>query len=158
MENFTKIKGLVALVSVLFFFTSCDKAQEPAPYLQAVVSSNAATAPVPCVSENYALDANGVGAYQLPAPRSVNMTTLITGLSYQLPMTQTKYIITPNGKELSVWQGVDFIQIPLNNKITFLSTAWSECNKGYESKCVRYTDGRVVLSLTTDQAVLPFAN
>ena len=157
MENFTKLKGLVALVSVLFF-ASCDKAQEPAPYLQAVVSSNAATAPVPCASDNYALDANGVGAYQLPAPRYVNMTTSITGLTYLLPMTQTKYVITPNGKELSVWQGVDFPPIPLINKITFLATAWSECNKGYESKCVRYTDGRVVLSLTTDQAVLPFEN
>lgn len=156
MENFTKLKGLVALLSVLFF-ASCDKAQEPAPYLQAVVSSNVATAPVPCASDNYALDANGVGTYQLPAPRYVNMTMSITGLTYLLPMTQTKYIITPNGKELSVWQGVDLMTAPAS-KVTFPSFAWSECNKGYESKCVRYTDGRVTLSLTTDQNVLPFQN
>lgn len=85
------------------------------------------------------------------------MTNVLTGMSYNLYMTQTKYIITPNGKELSVWQGVDN-HTPPASKITFNATAWSECNKGYESKAVRYTDGKVTLSLTTDPSVLPFEN
>ena len=156
MKNLKRLRVLVALVPALSF-TSCDKAQDPAPTPQVVGIANASSAPVPCMSEGYSLDANGVGSYQLPSPRFVDMTIAITGLSYLLRMEQIKYIITPNGKELSVWQGVDLMTAP-SSKVTFPSFAWSECNKGYESKCVRYTDGRVTLSLTTDQNVLPFQN
>ncbi|OWP62970.1 hypothetical protein CDA63_11330 [Hymenobacter amundsenii] len=103
------------------------------------------------------MDANGVGAYKLPNARYVYMTPSITGLNYYLYMTQIKYVITPAGKELSVWQGEDAQTAP-SSKMTYTSMAWSECNKGYQSKCVRYTDGKVTLSLTTDQNVLPFEN
>ncbi|MBC6696837.1 hypothetical protein [Hymenobacter sp. BT190] len=155
MKNIRKAPLL--LVAALFFFTSCDMEQEYLPAPQAVGIANAASAPVPCASEGYEVDANGVGAYQLPNPRYVYMTNVLTGLSYNLHMTQTKYIITPNGKELSVWQGTDTLTPP-SSKITFTSTAWSECNKGYASKAVRYTDGKVTSSLTSDPNVLPFEN
>ena len=148
MENFKKFRALVALVPALFF-TSCDKAQDPAPTPQVVGIANVTFAPVPCMSEGYSVDANGVGAYQLPSPRFVGMTTAITGLSYLLRMEQIKYTITPNGKELSVWQGVDYREAPLR-KETYSCFAWSECDKRYESKCVRFPDGKVTLSLTTN--------
>lgn len=156
MKKLIKFKALMALAPALLF-TSCEKAQTPEPALKAVGIANAASAPVPCMSEGYGIDANGVGAYQLPTPRTIDMGNLLTGLNRSLSMVQVKYIITPSGKESSVWQGVDNSTAP-SSKITFPSTAWSECGKGYESKCVRYADGRVTLSLTTDSNVLPFEN
>jgi hypothetical protein len=151
------IKKPLIMATLILFCTGCDKSQEPIPDIQATGVANAASAPVPCASEGYEVDANGVGAYKLPNLRYVYMTNLLTGLTYNLHMAQTKYLITPSGKELSVWQGTDIHTQPAN-KVTFESTAWSECNKGYQSKCVRYTDGKVVLSLTTDPTVLPFEN
>ena len=148
--------GNLAIIASGLWLTSCERGLDPAPSLTVAVSTNAAAvAPVPCASQGYGVDANGVGAYQLPTPRTVHMTPILTNLSYYLLMTQTKYTISPTGKELSVWHGVDLTMPPASRQV-WESTAWSECGKGYQSKCVRYTDGRVTLSLTTDPTVLPF--
>ncbi|MBO2030778.1 hypothetical protein J4D99_05185 [Siccationidurans ginsengisoli] len=69
-------------------------------------------------------------------------------------MTQTKYMITPSGKEQSVWEGID-TDTPPAQKSVVEGTAYSECGKGYATKGVRWPDGRVTLSLTTDVSVLP---
>jgi hypothetical protein len=157
MKNLTYLRVLTVLLPAMLL-TNCEASKESAPSpVSAKASDAAAAAPVPCASEGYGVDANGVGAYQLPSPRTVGMTTSLTGLTYLLTMTQTKYIITPAGKELSVWQGLDTVTPPTSKQVLD-ATAWSECNKGYQSKCVRYTDGRVTLSLTTDPSVLPFEN
>ncbi|GAA3923186.1 hypothetical protein GCM10022406_06780 [Hymenobacter algoricola] len=143
--------------------SSCDKGSIPAPDLAATGTGNTiAAAIVVCqiTGNEYILDSNGNGAWRQTAPRSEpNMSPTLTGLGRYLYMDQTKFMMTPSGKILSVWEGTDTnpSTIPTSKNVK-ISSAWSECENGFESKCTRYTDGRVVLSLSSDPAVLPHSN
>ena len=163
MKTTTTPRALAFLALVLSpaLLPSCQRSNEPSPQNPQVTSSiptngSAAAGPVPCQehSPNAIPDKNNVGAYQPIVQPTTYMGQALTGMDRPFFMTQTKYIITPSGKEMAVWEGIDTQSAP-SSKTEFPSTAWSDCNLGYKSNCVRYANGRVTLSLSADPSILP---
>jgi hypothetical protein len=154
----------LALVLTPALLPSCQRSSDPSPQTPLVASSiptnaSAAAGPVPCQEFDPVLipDKNNVGAYQPSVPPVRSIGQALTGMNRPFTMTQTKYIITPSGKEMAVWEGTDTETVP-TSKTNFPSTAWSDCGVGYQSNCVRYPSGRVTLSLSGDRNTLPHDN
>jgi hypothetical protein len=146
--------AFVALTFAPALLPSCQRTSDPTPTTPLTASAvptnaSAAAGPVPCQEHNPNAipDKNNVGAYQPIVQPETDMGQALTGMNRPFHMIQTKYIITPSGKEMAVWEGTDTQTAP-SSKTEYPSTAWSDCNLGYQSNCVRYANGRVTLSLS----------
>ncbi|TYZ10034.1 hypothetical protein FY528_09205 [Hymenobacter lutimineralis] len=153
------------------FFASCSKESDNIQPLAATQESsirggngNGSTngngaigeaRPLPCDTYNYHMvyNGNGNGTWIQDVVRTEYMTRKLLNLNYEVFMQQTKYTITPSGKETSVWEGTltEKADIP-TAQTTFLSEAWSECGKHYASECKKFANGKIMLTLVHDPA------
>lgn len=153
-------------LSASLFFSSCSKEsdniqpknltstqQNDARGGNAATMSNGTPSsdrPLPCDSYDYHMvyNGNGYGTWIQDIVRTEYMTRKLLNLNYEVFMQQTKYTITPSGKETSVWEGklTQQADIP-SSQTSFVSEAWSECGKYYNSECTKFSNGKIVLTL-----------
>ncbi|WP_125932577.1 hypothetical protein [Hymenobacter glacialis] len=95
---------------------------------------------------------NGKGAFVAKYDYSVCMTAQLTGLSACLEMTQTSYVLHPNGKAKSVFVG----QVPATGVRTTFPSSWQERGedgvlRDYTSSFVVSSDGSAKLTLNGEE-------